>query len=498
MGKRGSGVLLHITSLPSKFGIGDMGAAAYQFADFLFQSKQKYWQILPLNPTNLININSPYSSVSAFAGNIILISPELLAEDGLLSCEYVKSLPQSSEQRVDYEVVYNFKTEILSKAYESFKDLEARQDYNNFCRDQDYWLVDFALFIAFKEYFQGKMWSQWPKEIRDRNPEAMRGLAEKLAENVEKQKFMQYVFFKQWFTLKNYCQNKGIEIIGDVPIYVTYDSVDVWANPGIFKLDENKQPLYLAGVPPDYFSSTGQLWGNPVYDWDALKNDGYAWWIQRIEYNLKIFSRIRIDHFRGFVDFWQVPAGQKDAVNGAWQKAPADDFFQVVLDKFPDFPLIAEDLGIISDDVKRVMHKFAFPGMKILLFAFGEDMPEHPYLPHNYTQNCVVYTGTHDNNTVKGWFENETGAEDKKRLFIYFGRDIFVSDLHWEMIRLALMSVANIAIFPMQDILGLGETQRMNLPGTVRNNWQWRVLPDQLNAQLSSRICKMTEVYNRA
>ena len=502
MDKKGSGVLLHISCLPSDFGIGDMGSGAYKFADFLAKSKQSFWQILPLNPTNSINGNSPYSSVSAFASNVILISPAFMAEDGLLVEEDIKTTPKFSPNRVDYDAVVNYKMKLFNKAYKRFKQInkksaECKAQYDAFCTGHAYWLEDFAMFIAFKEHFKDKIWSEWPQAIRDRNKQAIEKLKDKLKEQIEKEKFLQYVFLKQWRRLKSYCNKKGIQIMGDIPIYVTYDSVDVWTNPSIFKLDQDKKPIYVAGVPPDYFSKTGQLWGNPVFNWDVLQKQAYAWWVKRIEHNLKLFDWVRIDHFRGFVDYWQVASGEKTAVNGVWQKAPAKDFFTTLLKHFPNLPIIAEDLGIITDEVREVMRYFGFPGMKVLLFAFSEDLSKHPYLPHNYIPNCAAYTGTHDNNTVRGWFEKEMLKDDKQRLFTYLGREVTVDELNWELIKLLMESVANMVIIPMQDLLNLGEEKRMNLPGTANNNWQWRVISEQINVPISKQLLNITKKSNR-
>jgi len=502
MDKKGSGVLLHISCLPSAFGIGDMGPGAYKFADFLAKSKQSFWQILPLNPTNLINGNSPYSSVSAFALNTLLISPAFMAEDGLLIEEDIKTIPKFSPSRVDYDAVVNYKIKLFDKAYKRFKQInkksaECKAQYKAFCTQHTYWLEDFAMFIAFKDHFNGKIWSEWPQAIRDRNKQAIKKLKDNLKEQIEKEKFLQCVFFKQWHRLKNYCDKKGIRIIGDIPIYVTYDSVDVWTNPSIFKLGQDKKPIYIAGVPPDYFSKTGQLWGNPVFNWDVLQKQAYAWWMKRIEHNLKLFDGVRIDHFRGFIDYWQVASGEKTAINGAWKKAPAKDFFTTLLKHFPDLPIMAEDLGIITDEVREVMHYFGFPGMKVLLFAFSEDLSKHPYLPHNYIPNCVAYTGTHDNNTIRGWFEKEISKEDRQRLFKYLGREVTVDELNWELITLLMESVANMVIIPMPDLLNLGEEGRMNLPGTANNNWQWRVLSKQLNLSISEQLLNITVKSNR-
>jgi len=495
MKQRGSGILLHITSLPSPYGIGDMGPWAYRFADFLSQTKQRFWQILPLNPTDPIYGNSPYHSISAFANSLLMISPERMVDDGFLSREDLKPVPDFPQRRIDYRQVIAYKEKLFHSAYERFKERK-NSEYEQFCSENGHWLEDFALFIALKAHFKGQIWSDWPQEIRDRQPEALQNMKKQLQERIKREKFLQYVFLKQWFSLKEYCNQRDIQIFGDMPIYVDYDSVDVWMAPEMFKLDESKRPLFVAGVPPDYFSETGQLWGNPVYRWDALKEKRYDWWMKRIKHNLKLFNLVRIDHFRGLVAYWEVPAGENTAINGKWVEAPAEDFFKVLLEQFPDSPIIAEDLGIITPDVREHMDRFGFPGMKILLFAFGDDA-KNPYLPHNHVKNCVLYTGTHDNNTVRGWFDNEASPAIKKRLLRYLGREVPAEEINWELIRIVMMSVANMVIFPMQDVLGLGEKDRMNRPSTPKDNWEWRLLPDQITLSLSERLREMTEMYGR-
>ncbi|HJX30641.1 MAG TPA: 4-alpha-glucanotransferase, partial [Thermodesulfobacteriota bacterium] len=344
---------------------------------------------------------------------------------------------------------------------------------------------------------EGKAWSEWPRDLRDRYPAALRSAEQELIDTINREKFLQYIFFKQWSALKEYCCQKNIQVIGDIPIYVQHDSADVWSHPEFFKLDENKRPFVVAGVPPDYFSKTGQRWGNPVYNWDVLKQTGYGWWIERIAYNLKKFDFIRIDHFRGFKGFWEIPAEEKTAIKGRWEEAPAMDFFARLTRKFACLPIIAEDLGVITPDVREVMNHFEFPGMKILLFAFGKDLPTNPYIPHNLPQNCVAYTGTHDNNTIRGWFKKEATPEEKKRLFQYLGREVSRDELNWEMLRLLMMSSANTIITPMQDILGLDEKARMNTPATLAGNWEWKLLPDHLNPSLAKSLREMTEIYGR-
>jgi 4-alpha-glucanotransferase len=494
--RRGSGILLHITSLPSPSGIGDLGLWAYRFADFLAETKQSFWQILPLNPTDPVYGNSPYHSISAFASNPLLISPELMVRDGLLDRAELETLPNRG--KVDYEAVIAHKRGFFRQAYERFKERGRNHEYERFCSENSYWLEDFALFIALKSHFDGKAWNEWPGEIRDREPEVLESLKEELCDRIGMEKFLQYIFIQQWNSLKGYCNQRCIQIIGDIPIYVDYDSADLWTNPEIFKLDDEKKPYVVSGVPPDYFSETGQLWGNPVYRWDVLRERGYDWWVQRLEHNLKLFDYVRIDHFRGLVAYWEVPAGEETAIDGEWVEVPVVDFLSKLTRRFSCLPIIAEDLGLITPDVREIMQLFDFPGMKVLLFAFGEGLPTNPYIPHNVVRNCVLYTGTHDINTVRGWFEGEATPADKERLFQYLGREVPVEDLHWELVRLAMMSVANSVITPMQDLLGLGEDARMNLPATSEGNWGWRLSSEQLTSSLARKLLEMTEICGRA
>jgi 4-alpha-glucanotransferase len=497
MKRRTSGILLHLTSLPSTFGVGDMGPGAFRFGDFLAETKQGLWQILPLNPTNPEHYSSPYHSTSALACNPLLISPAVLVQEGFLNGADVKSPPNFPAERVDYRAVGSFKTKLFHKAYERFKAKSPHYEYERFCAENSHWLEDFALFMALKAHFKGRVWSEWPQDIRDRQSKALKSARKELEEKVNREKFLQYVFSNQWSSLRNYCNGKGIQIIGDIPIYVEHDSVDVWMHPEIFKLGDEKKPYAVAGVPPDYFSETGQLWGNPVYRWDVLKEKGYSWWVQRMERNLKLCDILRIDHFRGLVAYWEVRATEKTAINGKWVEAPAMDFLNHLARRFPPLPIIAEDLGLITPDVREIMHHFDLPGMKVLLFAFGDDLPTNPYIPHNLPKNCVAYTGTHDNNTIRGWFEGDEAPEDRKRLLRYLGRNVPIEELHWELIRLLMMSVANTVIFPMQDILGLGEEARMNRPATVEGNWEWRLVPDLLTRDVGQKLLEMTELYGR-
>lgn len=496
MKRRGSGILLHITSLPSEFGVGDLGPAAYRFADFLADAKQSYWQILPLNPTDLIHHNSPYHSTSAFAFNTLLISPELLARDGLLSMSDLTERPAFPAGQVDFRAATEFKRPLLEKAVDAFHG-RGHRGYEMFIESHSFWLNDYALFMALKSRFHGKVWSQWPVEIMERRGEALAAAEKELADTIERIKIAQYLFYAQWTSLKHYCAGKGIQIIGDLPIYVEYDSVDVWTLPWLFKLDEHKRPYVVAGVPPDYFSATGQLWGNPVYDWEAMRKHRYQWWVDRMRHNLTLFDFVRIDHFRGLVAYWEVPAGETTAMHGRWVEAPVMDFFTHLHKQFASFPVIAEDLGVITPDVREVMHHYGFPGMKVLVFAFGDDVATNPYVPHNLEKNCIAYTGTHDNNTVRAWIENEASEVERERVFRYLGRTVDPASLPWELIRMLMMSVANTVIIPVQDILGLGGEARMNRPAVGQGNWQWQLTADQMKLFAGDQLREMVEIYGR-
>jgi len=498
MDERGSGILLHLTSLPSPFGIGDLGPWAYRFADFLAESRQRYWQCLPLNPTDSNSGHSPYHSTSAFAANPLLISPELLVQEGLLSREDLASRPPFPVEKADYGAVEGWKDRLFSRAFDLFKANEEPVDYGDFCELNRSWLDPFALFTAFKRHHGGNPWYCWPGEYRHMDQKTSIPGSEGISGDVEKVKFLQYIFFKQWTNLKSYCNERGISIIGDIPIYVIHDSAEVWMHPEIFNLDPaTGKPLTVAGVPPDYFSETGQLWGNPVYRWEVLKAKRYDWWIKRMAHNLRLFDMVRLDHFRGFVDYWEIPADEKVAVNGKWVKAPAEDFFHEMMKSFPALPVIAEDLGTITPEVWEIMDHFGFPGMEVLLFAFGPDLPRNLYAPHNHKSRSVVYTGTHDNNTARGWFDHEASPEDRRRLCLYLGKEVTSDSVSWELIRLAMMSVARMAVLPMQDILGLGREARMNRPASNQRNWLWRLDPHSLNGRASSRLREMTELYGR-
>jgi len=497
---RASGILLHITSLPSRFGIGDLGPEAYRFADFLRRAGQHCWQVLPLCPTDAIHGNSPYNSASAFAGNVLLISPEGMVREGFLKRGDLGGTPSFPVGDIDYPAVSVWKGHLFSKAFEVFRKdgRKHRDEFQAFCDDNTGWLDDYALFMALKGHYHGRAWNHWPRPIRDRAPAALREARRKFAEAISREKFIQFVFYLQWKALKHYVNNLGIEAIGDLPIYVHYDSADVWQHPEYFMLGKNKRLAFVAGVPPDYFSKTGQLWGNPLYRWDVLRKRRYRWWIERIVHNLGRFDRVRVDHFRGFVAFWQVSSRARTSVRGKWVKAPAEDFFRTILEHVPREGLIAEDLGFITHDVTQVLWRIGIPGMRVLLFAFEEEMAHSPHAPHNHVRNCVVYTGTHDNNTVRGWFENEAGRDRKRRLFRYMGKSVKAGEAHHAFMRLAMMSVAETVIIPMQDVLGLGEEARMNRPSTRMGNWQWRLGKGQLTSGVARELRMLASTYGRS
>ncbi|HQD27041.1 MULTISPECIES: 4-alpha-glucanotransferase [Methanoculleus] len=494
---RGSGILLHITSLPSEYGIGDFGPAAYRFVEALEQARQHYWQILPLNPTQAGYAHSPYSSPSAFALNTLLISPEMLVRDGLLRKSELEPAPEFSERRTAYKAAAWYRERLFSMAYRRFRGSGPDREFETFCDASRWWLDDHALFVALKDHFHGEAWDRWPEEIRSRQPEALKEMRELLEERIRKEKFLQYVAARQWSALRRHCARHGIQVIGDIPIYVAYDSVDVWANPGIFKLDENLRPNVVAGVPPDIFSKTGQLWGNPVYDWPVLKKLGYDWWVRRIARSGELYDLFRIDHFRAFADYYEVPAGDATAEHGTWVDGPGADFFETLARRFPCFAIVAEDLGANTPAVQALLDRFDLPGMKILLFAFGGGIEKSPHIPHNYVPNLICYTGTHDNNTARGWFEEEASEEDKARFFAYIGRKVGADEVHRELIRLAMTSVARVCIIPMQDLLGLGSEARMNYPSTTEGNWVWRMTPEEFAGAPFEWLRGLTELTGR-
>ena len=494
---RSSGVLLHPTSLPSQFGIGELGSEAYRFIDFLVESSQQLWQVLPLGPTGYGN--SPYASFSALAGNPLLISLEQLQEQGLLTEEDFAALPEFAFDNVDFEQVIKTKIPLLQKAYENFKAKASQvqqKEFTVFCDIKAHWLDDYALFMAIREAHEGASWHTWERNISKSHPEVLEQWRQRLESEVLFHKYLQFEFFRQWSKLKQYANAGGIQIIGDIPIYVAHDSADVWAHPDIFCLDEETgEPSLMAGVPPDYFSETGQLWGNPVYKWEKLQQDDFGWWVQRFEALLEYVDIIRIDHFRGFEAYWAVKQGETTAIHGEWIKAPGEEFFQVLNDKLGKLPIMAEDLGIITPEVDALRDRFEFPGMKILHFAFGGG-PDNPYLPFIYSRNCVVYTGTHDNNTTVGWF-NQISEQEKDNVLRYLGAQSS-EGIHWDLIRLALGSVANQAIIPVQDLLGLGGEAQMNFPSKAEGNWGWRYRPGALTEDLRDRLKSLTYTYGRA
>ena len=493
---RASGILLHPTSLPSRFGIGDLGKNAYKFVDFLANSDQQVWQILPIGPTGFGN--SPYLSYSALAGNPLLISPEILAEQEWLTPEELNSVPEFSLDKVDFERVIATKMPLLRKACDRFRTQvsnEEKSEFERFCNRHNDWLSDYALFMSLKQAHNNSSWHQWEQEIASRQPQAMAEWAVKLADEIFFHKFVQYQFFCQWRNLKQYANQQGIKIFGDIPIYVAHDSVDVWAHRNIFCLDEETgEAELMAGVPPDYFSATGQLWGNPVYNWEELKKTEFKWWIRRVEGILEYVDIIRIDHFRGFQAYWAVPKGETTAMRGTWLDAPGDEFFQLLNQQLGELPIVAEDLGVITPEVEALRDKFNFPGMKILQFAFDSDRA-NGFLPYNYNRNCIVYTGTHDNNTTVGWFY-ERSPEAQARVVDYLGC-LCEDGIHWALIRLALGSVGNTVILPFQDVLGLGTDAKMNTPSQPTGNWEWRCRVEAFNEELSTRLRYLTYLYGR-
>ena len=503
---RASGILLHPTSLPGPFGIGDLGDAAFHFADFLAACGQRLWQVLPLGPTGYGD--SPYQCFSAFAGNTLLISPQKLIVDGLLEKEDLAGTPSFNEEHVEYGRVIKFKNELLAKAFIRFKrttDTGLRSEFETFAQTTASWLDDYALYRALKDTQGGAAWNKWETSFAHREPEALAAARKKLWSQIEAQKFAQFLFFKQWSALKDYCHSLAIKIIGDIPIFVAHDSADVWTNPDQFKLEKTGAPRVVAGVPPDYFSATGQLWGNPLYDWEQMRaDDGFKWWIERLRASLELYDILRIDHFRGFAASWEIPGGDKTAERGRWVDAPGRELFTAIVNALGSLPIIAEDLGVITPDVEALRDGFGFPGMRILQFAFGGD-PRNLDLPHNYHRNMVVYTGTHDNDTTVGWFKSVAGAgstrdaaqikREREFCLEYLNSD--GAEIHWDFIRAVLASVANTAIVPLQDVLGLGTEARINLPASTQGNWSWRYRADDLTDEARSRLRQMTEVYGR-
>lgn len=497
MKPRGNGILLHISSLPSPYGIGDIGPAACRFVDFLSSTGQKYWQILPLTVTDPAHDDNPYHSISAFANNPLFISPELLAADGLIDPSDLANPPDFPNSRVDFPAVIRYKEALFSHAYDRFSRGGGMPAYGRFCTENAGWLDDFALFSAIRSDRPDQTWNQWPDGLKNRDPDVIEAERERLHERIDRTRFLQFVFHDQWQRLRARCNNHGITLIGDIPIYVDHDSADVWRHPEYFKLDSEGKPAVVAGVPPDYFSATGQLWNTPVYQWDALKSDNFSWWIQRLGHTLSLLDIVRIDHFRGLVACWEVPAGSASAAGGRWVMVPADELLTACTRAFPRLPVFAEDLGTITPDVREVMQKFEIRGMKVLLFAFEEGFPDTPYLPHNVIPDCYLYTGTHDNNPVRGWIEEEATAAHRARMRQYFGCDIPADELSRAFIRLAMSTVADTVIIPLQDLLGLGAESRMNRPGTCQGNWKWRFTDAQLTSEIRDSLRSMTAAYAR-
>lgn len=489
---RASGILLPVSSIPSAYGIGSFSKEAYEFVDFLEKAGQSYWQILPLGPTGYGD--SPYQSFSTFAGNPYYIDFEELIEEGLLTKEQCEECDWGgSEAYVDYEKIYKSRFRVLKEAFDNSR-LGDNEDFQAFVAENAFWLSDYSLYMAVKDSYKGKSWSEWDGDIRLRKPEAIEKYAEKLKEEILFYEFQQYLFDTQWRKLKKYANDKGVKIIGDIPIYVALDSADTWANPELFQLDENRRPTGVAGCPPDAFSATGQLWGNPLYKWDYHKETEYAWWIQRISYCYKLYDVVRIDHFRGFDEYYNIPFGDTTAEFGRWEKGPGYDLFKVMKKKIGNKPVIAEDLGFLTPTVNQLLKKSGYPGMKVLQFAF-DSREESDYLPHNYTANSVVYTGTHDNDTTVGWYQTISRRDRsfaRKYLNIKTGRE-----LEWNFIRAALGSVSDTAIIPMQDYLGLGSEARINVPSTLGTNWKWRMTKGQIPEGLAEKIYDLCKLYGR-
>jgi len=502
---RSSGILLHPTSFPGPFGIGDLGQTAYQFADFLAVSGQSLWQVLPLGPTGYGD--SPYACYSAFAGNTLLISPERLVAENLVTADEVTPLIAASDERIDFVRVHEHKEGILRRAFSRFTTSSRSQlktDFEKFCSEERDWLDDYGLFRALKEANADRPWNEWHPSLVKRSADAIKQARTTFEHRIEAHKFAQFLFFRQWFELKSYCNKLGIKLIGDIPIFVAQDSSDVWTNPDQFKLDEDGTPTVVAGVPPDYFSTTGQLWGNPIYNWDQMLADGFKWWIKRIRASLQLFDVVRIDHFRGFAACWEIPAGDKTAERGAWVEAPGQELFLAVKSALGEIDVIAEDLGVITPDVESLRDGFGFPGMRVLQFSFGGN-PKNSDLPHNYIQNSVAYTGTHDNDTTVGWFTDsgKTGstrtAEEikRERQFCLRYLNSNGAEINWDFIRALMQSVSNRVVIPLQDVLGLGSGARMNLPNSTEGNWLWRFKTGAINESLSRRLREMTETYGR-
>jgi 4-alpha-glucanotransferase len=496
--ERGAGILLHITSLPSAYGIGDVGPAARNFADFLHAGKQKYWQLLPLNPTDENAGHSPYSSMSSMASNTLLISVDDLAEGDLLSKEDLKNHSRPSTDKVNYREAEKIKSKLLALAYQNFTAGKfPTHAFDRFCENESYWLDDYVTYCLLKVHHEQKGWSEWPDEFRKRDSKK---LAAFKSENIDTFRFLQwkqFIFNQQWTRLKQHCHSLNIKLFGDLPFYVSHDSVDVWTSPEIFSLDKRGSMYTSAGVPPDYFNDDGQHWGMPVYRWDALKENNYAWWMQRLQRNMKYFDLLRLDHFRAFVDYWEVSAKEKTAKKGQWKPGPGASFFQAVQKQFKTLPFVAEDLGDINESVYKLRDDFQLPGMVVLQFAFGDNMAQSDYIPHHHVSNSIVYTGTHDNNTTLGWMRKDADRATLKRLVNYTQRDVYPENVHDIFAHMAYGSVSNTVILPMQDVLGLNEKSRMNTPASTTENWLWRMDKDALSKKIAKKLANWVETYGR-
>lgn len=492
--QRACGTLLHITSLPSRGGIGDLGEEAYRFIDFLAASGQRLWQVLPTSPA--ATGNSPYSATSAFAGNPLFISIERLAERGWLSNEAEQTLAPP-DCKVDFEKVQKTKLPLLKKAAEAFIDRAdgiGRKRFETFCWLNGWWLEDYVLFEVLRSRYGEKSWTEWPDKLRRRDPATIEQVKRESARELMISRAIQFFFFEQWRAMHQYCASQGIKLIGDIAIFVNLDSADVWNHPEIFQLDEDQNPIYVSGVPPDFFSKTGQRWGNPLYRWDVLRQRGYDWWIQRVKWSLQQCDIIRLDHFRGFEAYWEIPASEETAVKGRWAQGPNEDLFHALRQAMGDLPFIAEDLGTITPPVEQLRRTFEMPGMRILQFGFGNP-GAHIYLPHRFEPNTVVYTGTHDNDTTVGWWKTGATLEEKQAVERYIPPN---SDgVHWAFIRAAVTSVADLCVIPMQDWLGLDSVCRMNVPSRPDNNWSWRVEKKAFTKELAEKIGKLMEVADR-
>ena len=490
---RRAGILLPVTSLPSNYGIGCFSKEAYEWIDGLKKAHQSYWQILPLGPTSFGD--SPYQSFSTFAGNPYFVDLERLVEEGLLTREECDECDFGDDDRyVDYEKIYNSRFGLLWEAFQRFDTNNG--DYRKFIEDNDSWLKDYALYMAIKDSYQGLMWTKWEEDIRLRKPEAMEKYAGELSEDVSFYQFIQYEFYVQWMALKKYANSQGISIVGDIPIYVAFDSADCWSSPELFQFDENNQPVAVAGCPPDAFAATGQLWGNPLYRWDYHEETGYEWWKKRVAYSFKLYDVVRIDHFRGFDEYYSIPYGDETAENGHWEKGPGMKLFRALTEEFGTLRIIAEDLGYLTDSVIQMVKDTGYPGMKIMQFAF-DSREESNYLPHTYEKNCVVYTGTHDNDTLQGWYKT-ISKKDREYSRKYLNNELTrKKDIHFDFIRASMASVADTVIIPIQDYLGLGSEARINIPSTLGNNWKWRLLKGEVSDELLNKVAELTRIYER-